>query len=466
MNLKSISNNILFSVSACLISVSSASAISIEFTVASDNNTPESAVANALVNSPNGGVCGALQSTGQTGEQGLTSDQLQMLNFCNALSSVTEVDTFLSYKSLSARSFSSLTSFVANGFNSLEMGDIAKRLSSLRKSSSKLTQKSSAFIDSEYFYNHLAVTDERGNMTGGGASADAYESGGLYDNRLSGFITGTFNTAKQDETSTLAGYKSNTNYLFAGLDYRFTDKLYTGVAIKTLSGDVALIDNGGSVDISDNSFSVYGSYYPNKNSYIQSTFTAGKGSYDITRRIDFTLNDIPFSEIANSNTDGDSLAFTLSGGYDHVFSDTGISSVADFTLAYAQTDIDEFTESDAQGFSLIVGEQSIESLSSKASLQVTKAVSTTFGVLIPELSMSWKHEFKVDGTDINAAFVVDPATTFRYTTDERESDYFIVSVANAFILPHGISGFIQYEQVLGIDNYNVSTVNIGARLEF
>jgi len=436
---------------------SSSHIITIDISVATDGSTPEAAVANAL--DETGGVCDTLSSGAN-----LTNDQQFLLGFCNDLSAAGEIGAGPAYTAVSARSFTSINSYTANSFTSFDIGDIAKRLASLRRSASITTQKSASLFNNDSPTNLLSSIDTQDQLSGGGASAD--EAGGLNDNRLSGFITGTLDDATQDETSTLAGYESSVNYLFAGMDYRFSNNVFAGIALKTLSGDISLDQNTGAIDISDNSLSIYTSYYNSQNIYFQSALTYGQSSYNISRRIDFTLNAVNYNETAISNPKGNGISFSLSSGYEHYFTGTGVSTTTDISLGYAKNDIDAFTEQAAQGFNLNINDQSIKSLTSKVGVQISKAISTSFGVLLPEFSAAWKHEFKTDGEEVVAAFAIDPNNAFSFTTDERVSDFFLLSVATSVVLPHGVMAFIQYESLLGIDNYEKNTLNIGARIEF
>ncbi|HED34732.1 MAG TPA: autotransporter outer membrane beta-barrel domain-containing protein [Gammaproteobacteria bacterium] len=469
---KKISNNLgicALIASGTFLYTPSVLSIPITFTVASDGNTPEAAVANALRNPNNTGVCGTIRATTNP-----SSDQLHMLTLCDALDAVTEAQTGPAYTALSARSITSLTSFTANSFiSSMNIGDIAKRLAALRRSAANSTKLNTASLNSGTPLSDMAALYANGR-TGGGASADTAptkntsenDDGGLNDNRLSAYISASTSDADQTETSTLAGYESSVASFLVGLDYRFSHNMFAGMAIKTLSGDIDLDKNTGTVDVTNNSLSLYASYYPSENTYLQTALTAGQGSFDITRRMDFTLNNIAFSEIAKSSPDGSGYSFNLSGGYDYYFTGTGISTVTDITLGYASADIDEFDESGAQGFNLTVAEQSIESMTSKVGIQISKSISTPFGVILPEFGASWTHEFKADGEDIVAAFTIDPANAFRFTTDERDSDFFVLSLATSVILSHGVMGYIQYEKVFDITDYDVGTLNIGARIEF
>ncbi len=173
------------------------SAITIDISVATDGNTPEAAVANIL--SDPTGVCNKLLNS----EGELNSDQVYMLGFCNDLNAADQTTTGPAYTALSARSFTAINSYAANSFTSFDIGDIAKRLAALRRSASISTNKTAAFFNSTPISTQLSSIDGSKLPSGGGASADS--PGGLNDNRLSGFITGTFDDATQDETSTVAG---------------------------------------------------------------------------------------------------------------------------------------------------------------------------------------------------------------------------------------------------------------------
>src|SRR5512132_80471 len=48
------------------------------------------------------------------------------------------------------------------------------------------------------------------------------------------------------------------------------------------------------------------------------------------------------------------------------------------------------------------------SLQSSLGALATMAISTQFGVLLPQVSASWVHDYDVGGRNIDASFVVDP----------------------------------------------------------
>jgi len=257
-------------------------------------HTPGLAVNNALTGSFN--PCSRLQNSAS-----LSADETRMLDLCKEISeenNTRDTQTRPAFKALSPRAISSVTRYTANGFYSLNISDITKRLASLRKSSMKHSAKITSLWDKKQFIVSSKYAGDQ--LTGGGASADFVEGteiesnntsikrepntrnitnepGGVTDNRLSGFLTGDFVNIEQNETSTLAAYKTGVKAIFVGLDYRFTQNFFAGIAAKSLTGDVDLIGDVGTVDISDTSLSLYGNYNYSEHLYFQSTLTAGKG---------------------------------------------------------------------------------------------------------------------------------------------------------------------------------------------
>jgi len=431
---------------------------SIDVNVATNSNTPEAAVANALLKT--GGVCETLQAN-----TGRNTDEQQLFDVCTALGFpgiVDETVTGPAYRAMSARAMSAITSFSVHGLTTVNMDDIAKRLAALRKGSSTLRNKS-AMID---FPQHSSDPQWAllANATGGSAGVD--EADGLFDNRLSGFITGANTQAKQTETSTLAGYDSRSNSLTMGLDYRFRADLYAGVATRLVKGDMDLNGNGGSIDMRDTNLTFYSSYYPLDYFYLQGTLSVAQGKFDITRNVNFSINGQSFNEVANSSPDGSNYGASIGGGMDFDLGGQGWSGSTNVNLIYLSSTIDGFTETSGGGFNLIVNEQSIKSLILKTDAQLTKAISTSMGVIMPTITVSWNHEFKQKGEQVSAAFVVDPSQQFSYTTDDRDADYYSYALGATMIFPGGLMGFLQYEASVGITDYDQHAISIGARKEF
>jgi outer membrane autotransporter protein len=413
------------------------------------SNTPESAVAQAMSI-----FCPRLQSL----DRPLNPEENRLSEICGILvqnQSLTEE----AYKELSAHSVTSITTLLSHGPMIVSLEDIGSRLASLRRAARKLNVAS--WRNSEPLLAQTSILE----ATGGGASAD--EQGGLYDNRLSGFVSGAYVNSKQTETETLVGFKNDLYGLTLGLDYRFRHDAYAGIATRLLNGNADLDDNAGSLDSNDVNFTLYGTYFPTQSLYIDATVQANRGNYDLSRRIDFTVNTVSASETAEGSTDGDQVGFSLGTGYEYTFGGPAITAQLSGIFRYNKAKLDAYTEQGAMGLNLNVDEQTIETQLLTVGAQFSKAFSYSWGVLIPQLDVNWKHDFKTDGQDISTSFAADPfGTKFVFTTEDRDPDFFELALGVSTVNPGGWSGFLQWASVIGYRNYDQNMLSLGVRKEF
>ncbi|WP_455203409.1 autotransporter outer membrane beta-barrel domain-containing protein, partial [Kaarinaea lacus] len=297
--------------------------------------------------------------------------------------------------------------------------------------------------------------------SGGGASADEPSS-----SRLSGFISGGSIRSEQTETSTLAGFHAQTYNVTAGMDYRFTDKVFAGAAARYSSSEVDLHDDDGSMDAEDGNLTLYGTYYPGQNWYMDGTMHYGQNQFDLTRRINFSIGGTPFDETAKSDTEGNQYGLSVGSGYEW-YSGDGAVSLMTANLRYNKANIDEYTEKSGGGFNLNIHEQSFDSLILKLGGQISKAYSQSWGVILPQVNINYFHEFIEDGEQITASFVSDDTNTqFAFTTEERDNNYFSLAAGVVVVLPGGFTAYGQGEVYKAIENYKQSIWSLGARWEF
>ncbi|MDH5257656.1 MAG: autotransporter domain-containing protein, partial [Gammaproteobacteria bacterium] len=96
-----------------------------------------------------------------------------------------------------------------------------------------------------------------------------------------------------------------------------------------------------------------------------------------------------------------------------------------------------------------------------------QAVSTGFGVLLPQVSFKWVQEFEDNSDPINAYFVADPnQTRLSFETGNKDQGYMNMQLGVTAVLPRGLAAFIQYETQQFVDDYQQSMISLGARKEF
>jgi len=284
----------------------------------------------------------------------------------------------------------------------------------------------------------------------GGAAADSMPFEGL-----NLFVSTDYQKKIKDEAAE-AGFNSDREGITVGLDSPMSWGLIGGALnYNHTAGDFD--HNGG--DFDQNSFGglLYGSYYPSDSSFIDATIgLAGKG-YDINRRV------VAVGAILG-DAKGDTLGFefqsSLSGGYDFTFDNFTIGPR--LGIHYLRTELSDFTETGSP-LALHYDDQVEDSLTSTVGFQGSLAISTSFGVVVPQVNGEYVHEFLNDRRTIHATATDGSAVSF--VTDPPDRDYFNVGAGLVFVLPDGISPFLSYSAEVANRFEEVHTVTAGVRLE-
>lgn len=306
--------------------------------------------------------------------------------------------------------------------------------------------------------------------------------------RLGVFATGTYTYGDKDATSRAAGFDAHTWEGTLGADYRVTNNFVLGLAFNYMSTKayfdtitVLGTPSGGGVDIRSVGLSIYSTYYVADKFYVDGIVSLGWSDYDTDRRILYSVpstsragGSIPgvtsVNQTAQGDTDGSQVSFSFGAGYDVNIGGWTISPLA--RLEYMKLDIDGYRErinNTAAGFGLTLAfeDQTVESLVNVLGTQASYAISTGFGVLLPQVRVEWRHEFKNDRRTITARFINDPTRTpLVLVTDNPDRDYFNLGTGLSGTFRGGVSAFVYYETILGLADVSVHTVSLGVRLEF
>jgi outer membrane autotransporter protein len=293
--------------------------------------------------------------------------------------------------------------------------------------------------------------------------------------RLGIFVNGIFGFGDKDTTSREAGFDFDTYGVTGGVDYRFTDNFVLGLAFGYTTTDSDFASARGQLDADAYTFSAFGTYYVGR-LYVDGIFSYSWNDFDSTRNIVYSIPSIDqlstttVSQTARSATDGSQFSFSLGSGYD--FNARGFTFGPYGRLSYLKANIDAFQEridnTDAGfGLALAINEQDVESLTWALGGQVSYAVSTGFGVLVPQLRFEWEHEFLDSERTITARFVADPANTpILLQTDNPDRDYFNFGAGLSAVFQRGVSAFVYYETVLALRDVTAHQVAVGLRLAF
>ena len=300
--------------------------------------------------------------------------------------------------------------------------------------------------------------------------------------RLGFFANGTYTSGDKDTIQQVAedgvadiiepGFDFDGIGVTAGIEYRINNNFVLGLAFSYQATDADLDADAGSVDINSYSVSIYGIYYVSK-FYVDGIVTFGWSDVDLDRTIRYTIAAVDgttsVSQTARSDTDTKQYSLSFGVGYD--FNAGGWTLSPLVRVNYIRLDIDGYQETidntnTGFGWALVFDDQEVESLTSVVGGQISYAISTAFGVLLPQVRGEWEHEFKDDRRTLTARFVHDPERApIQFSTDAPDRDFFNIGVGLSAVFRGGVSAFAYYETVLGLDDVTIHTVTVGVRKE-
>ena len=257
-----------------------------------------------------------------------------------------------------------------------------------------------------------------------------------------------------------------------GVDRAVGVNSFFGAALSALDNSTELDGAGGDLDVSGLALTLYGIWEAGEHGYFQATGTYGQNSYDQARRLELP---VVGTLTARSEFDGDQLAGTLEGGWAW----DGPQGTA--TLfgrgSWADAKVDAFRETGAVAplpgtpftadFGIAVEEQELSSLLGEVGLDLSRAFQFSGGIFVPQVNVSYLHEFDDDAQRIRGRFLGDvaAASSFELFSDDPDRDFFNVGASLRFQFLWG-SFFVAYDRELERYDLDLATLNGGLRFEF
>jgi outer membrane autotransporter protein len=299
--------------------------------------------------------------------------------------------------------------------------------------------------------------------------ADATGSGGTFDlPQLSAYFNFDYQNVSKETTYFTPGFSSNRYQGTFGADHSW-DNLVLGAAFAYAHLDGDFSSNGGNFDSDRYAGTLYGSVTPAPNWFFDGALGYAHEDLTIDRAVSFTDvgNTFTTAGTATGTPSADEFRASLDGGYD--FSYQNFTYGPRFGMAWAHRRLDAFSESGSTGLELRFGDEDFQSITSTFGAKASMAISTSFGVIVPQAEADWIHEFSNDQQTFTASFVQDlkaAPTPLVFQTDNPHRDYAGLGVGVVLGLPHGVSTFLNYRALVGNPLATTQTVTAGVRLEF
>ncbi len=278
--------------------------------------------------------------------------------------------------------------------------------------------------------------------------------------RLGAFVNARLTFGDKDATDREQGFSFISGGLTAGVDYRLTDNVILGAALSYTRSSADINFNLGETTSHSFGISAYGTYYIG-GFYLDGHAGFEWNEYKTERVITFaTVN-----REATGKPSGQQYTGNVGAGYDFRVGPTTLTPYA--RAEYVHLDVDSFTETGAIGLNLFIDRQHVDSLQTALGGRVVYAINTGFGVIAPQGSLEWRHEFLNDSRSVTAKYAVDPFNTFFVIpTEDPDRDYVALSVGLSAVFSKGISAFVNYETALGLRDVTNHAFVAGVRFEF
>jgi outer membrane lipase/esterase len=289
---------------------------------------------------------------------------------------------------------------------------------------------------------------------GGGAAADSvsYEGLGI-------FVLGDYQHKDKTATDFELGFESNRVGPTIGADYMLGTSGVIGGAFGYRHTFGEYDNSFGDFDTDDYTLTLYGSYYPTDQSFIDLALGVGRKEFR-----DDHIDEGGSGTTVRGDTHGFEFLADITGGYDFSF---GAFTVGPrLGLHYKHTELNAFTETSSNPGAITNAyfDQDDDSLTGTVGVQASYAISTSFGVVVPQVSAEYVREF-LDGRE-NQTAILGCCGAVTFKLDQPDRNHFDLGAGVVVVLPDGINPFLNYEAEVGNYLAETQTVTAGVRLGF
>lgn len=339
----------------------------------------------------------------------------------------------------------------------IQNGNLTTRMDNLRYG---ITPRSFGFTDNNqsmsWNYDGLLLA-ENGSYLDVLRNMDRLKYDSDADNRWGIFANGSGVFGTQDPRDDQTGYDFTALGATIGADYRVMDNLILGLGAGYNHIRTTVDNDGGNATVQGITIGPYVSYTYN-HIYFDGDVGYARNFYDTERKIQFgTVN-----QTADGSTQGNQVFAYGGAGYDYKIKDFVIGPVG--TVQYTRLWVDPYTETNAGVLNLNVAEQTADSLRSGLGWHWAYVYKTDDFSLIPNLTVTWQHEFLDNSRLIDARLA--GGGSFQTPTADPRRDTINVNLGLNTRLSDNITLTLGYNTVLGDDTYFEQGVNGGVRVDF
>jgi len=296
----------------------------------------------------------------------------------------------------------------------------------------------------------------------------------LFSDRWGFWMRGNFGSSEKSNSSADAGFDADQWGISGGADYQIPEEqAMVGLALGFGESDASFNPSGeGGLNTSAWNISLYGGLYPEDGLFYADGFVAyGHSSLDSERRIRYIDAGGTIDRTAQGSSDGSTLSVGVSAGHDFLVGPVTISPNA--RLNYIDATVNGFRESGASGLDLIYDKQDFDSATASIGARITGAWNLGWIVLLPHFRADAVWEFSDSANAFGVRFANDPfvgtaspTPPIIVTSEAADQSFMIFTVGMAAQLRYGISAYVEYTTLEGLEFLDVSDLALGMRIQY
>lgn len=279
------------------------------------------------------------------------------------------------------------------------------------------------------------------------------------------YLNGVGSFGHRDSEDEELGFDYRNLGFTMGSDYRVSDTAIVGGAFSYLNSLQDFNSNKGEIDVNTVAFSGYAAKQI-QNFYVNAIATYAHAEVDLEREINYGGGAV--DRTAKGDTSSDEFSIAAGGGYE--FEYQGLTYGPMMEWEWIWLEIRSFTESGADGLNLEHSHDSMTSATVDLGLEGSFPISTRFGVVVPQLTVAWAHQFEDDSREIRARYEFDNTGAgegeFFVKTDSPDRNYAKISTAISMQFKRGLSGFASYQALVGHNRLSLHAFTFGGRMSF
>jgi outer membrane autotransporter protein len=281
----------------------------------------------------------------------------------------------------------------------------------------------------------------------------------------SGFLSAGAYAINHHNNSFEDGYEAQLPTVTVGADYRINDWLLAGLALNYTNYD-GTYDDGGGFDKNIFGPLLYATFLPFEGAFANIVLGYARQENENNRLARASNPDETLSFRGHTSADYSENQYTagILAGYDQPFGNVTIGPR--LGLAFSYEDFGSVKEEGDTGLELRYNNLNQTSVQSSLGVQASVGFETAYGIVVPQATVAWVHEYANSDRNINARLVeASPdAPSFTFQRERPARDWASIGLGASALLPNGLQPFVQFATIQGNENFVSYGGTAGVRL--